>query len=245
MTSEHDAAEYGRHVAAEYDAIYGGVHDTEGAVDRLRELAAGGAVLEFGVGTGRLAIPLALGGLRVHGIDGSDAMISELHARPGGDLVTATVGDFSSTVVDGLFDVVVLAVNTIYAVPDQDTQVACFVNAARHLAPGGRFVVEAWVPSPEALSRPVAPRRLAGGHVGLVLAEHDPVDQRLETTQVVLGGRVGLRVFPVVHRYAHPAELDLMARLAGFHRELRWADWRRTPFSRHSSDHVTVYRLAP
>lgn len=239
----HDAGEYGRHIADEYDEIYGGIHDTDAAVPVLVELASGGAVLEYGVGTGRLAIPLAEAGLRVHGIDGSEAMLDALRARPGGSRVDTTVGDFSQAEVVGPFSLVVLAVNTVYALPDQQAQVRCFANAARHLLPGGRFVVEGWVPRPEVLDRPLSPRTLSSGYVGLVVADHDPVRQILSTTQVVLGGRSQVRIFPVNHRYAHPSELDLMAQLAGMELEHRWAGWDRGEFTRHSTEHVSVYRL--
>jgi SAM-dependent methyltransferase len=245
MGTPHDPAEYGRHIADDYDRIYGDIFDTEGAVARLLDLAAGGSVLELGVGTGRLAIPLARAGLAVHGIDGSATMLEQLAGRPGGELITATEGDFSKVSVEGRFALAVLAANTIYALPDQDAQVACFANVARHLQPGGRFVVEAWVPNPTTLDEPLRPRRLSAGHAGLVMSEHDPVRQVLATVQVVLGGTAGVRVFPVNHRYAYPAELDLMARLAGFEREERWADWHGNPWTATSPDHVSVYRLTP
>jgi SAM-dependent methyltransferase len=242
MSGGHDAAEYGSHIAGQYDEIYGGVHDTAGAVAVIAELAGGGAVLELGVGTGRLALPLARLGLAVCGVDGSPAMLDALAAQPDGSLVETVVGDFAEVSLGRRFSVVVLAVNTIYALPDQAAQVRCFANAARHLEPGGRFVVDAWVPNAAVLESPLSPRRLAPGHVGLVVAEHDPVRQRLLTTQVVIGGSAGIRVFPVNHRYAYPPELDLMAQLAGMNLEHRWADWARAPFTRHSTDHVSVYR---
>jgi SAM-dependent methyltransferase len=246
MAPDHDAAEYGRHIAEDYDAIYGGIFDTDGAVDRLLELGDGGPLLELGVGTGRLAIPLAAAGLTVHGVDGSADMLAHLASKPGGDRVDTTLGDFAEVTVEGRFSLVALIAHTIYALPDQAAQVRCFANAARHLAPGGRFVVEAWIPKLAPHSRPtVEPRTLSGGHIGLVVAEHDAANQLLRTTQIVLGGSVGVRVFPVVHRYAHPAELDLMAQLAGMHLEHRWADWHQRPVTADSEHHVSVYRLSP
>ena len=240
---DHEAASYGARVADGYDAIYEGVWDTDGAVDRLVELAGDGPVLELGVGTGRIALPLAERGLDVHGVDGSAEMLELLKAKPGGDRVTVTYGDFSETVVEGSFSLVVLLVNTIYAMADQDAQVRCFANAARHLGPGGRFVVEGWVPDPpEPGHQRVRGRRLAKGLAGLVIEEHDPVAQTLATTQVVLYESGQMRMFPVVHRYAWPSELDLMARLAGLTLESRWADWHRTPFDAGSANHVSVWR---
>jgi SAM-dependent methyltransferase len=244
MTTSHDAAEYGRHIADEYDAIYDGVFDTEGAVARLSQLAAGGPLLEFGVGTGRLAIALADRGVEVHGIDGSATMLDLMRAKPGGERVAGTVGDFCRVTVDGRFAVVVLATNTIYALPDQEAQLQCIANAARHLRPGGRLVIEAWIPRLSSLSKTtLEPRRLGPGYAGLVIGQNDPVRQLFSTTQVVLGGSDSVRVYPVVHRYAYPAELDLMARMNGLQLEDRWADWHGTTLTADSSDHVSVYRL--
>jgi SAM-dependent methyltransferase len=245
VTTGHDASEYGRHVGSRYDEIYDGVFDTDGAVECLLALAGGGAVLEFGVGTGRLAIPLAAAGLPVHGVDGSAAMLDTLRAKPGGDRVACTLGDFAEVTVPGEFAVVALTFNTVFALPDQAAQVRCFHNAARHLQPGGRFVVEAWVPDQARSPGPtLRPRRLAQGLAGLVIEEHDPVQQLLCTTQIVLGGSFGVHVYPVVHRYAFPSELDLMAQLAGLEPEHRWATWRRDVFGPQSESHVSVYRKA-
>ena len=244
MTQSHDAAEYGRHVAEEYDAIYDGVFDTEAAVARLRDLARGGAILEFGVGTGRLAIPLADSGLVVHGVDGSRDMLDLMAEKPGGKRVGATVGDFSTVRVPGKFSLAVCATNTFYALPDQQAQLRCFGNAAGHLRAGGRFVIEAWIPRLGDDTGPtLEPRKLADGYVGLVIGEHDPVQQIMNTSQVVLGGPNGVRVFPVVHRYAYPAELDLMAQIHGFVLEDRWADWNTDELTADSANHVSVYPL--
>ncbi len=243
--SQHDASEYGAHIGADYDDIYEGVFDTAGAVDRLAELAEGNAVLEFGVGTGRIALALHERGVEVHGVDGSPVMLEHLAAKPRGNEISTSCGDFSSTIVDRTFSVVVLLANTIYALPDQDSQVRCFANAARHLAPGGRFVIEAWVPDPprEHEQLRVRGRRLAPGLAGLVIEDHDPTRQLLMTTQIVVRPDGRTTTFPVVHRYAWPSELDLMAKLAGLELEHRWADWHRRPFARHSNDHVSIWRL--
>ncbi len=242
---DHDASEYGAHIAGEYDDIYDGVFDTDGAVGLLAELAAGGAVLEFGVGTGRIAIPLRERGVEVHGVDGSPIMLDRMAAKPGGERIPSSCGDFTQVRVDGEFALVALLINTIYALPDQDAQVGCFANAARHLQTGGRFVVEAWVPDPPSTDHGlrVRGRRLAGGLAGLGIEDHDPTRQLLSTTQIVVRPDGRATTFPVVHRYAWPAELDLMARLNGFQLEDRWQDWQRTPFTRHSTNHVSVWRL--
>jgi SAM-dependent methyltransferase len=239
----HDAAAYGRFVAADYDELYEGVFDTEGAVARLAELAEGGPVLELGVGTGRLAIPLAERGLPVHGVDGSPEMLELLAAKPGGGAIPTTLGDFADVEVPGTFALAAITFNTIFALPDQAAQVRCVANAARHLQPGGRLVVEAWVPDAVvATGRQLGTRQLATGYVGLVVSEHDRANQLLHTTQVVLGGAAGVRVYPVVHRYAHPSELDLMAQLAGMQLEHRWADWHGSAYVSTSTEHVSVYR---
>jgi SAM-dependent methyltransferase len=242
--TDHDAAEYGSHIAAEYDEIYGDAFDTDGAVNRLVELAAGGPVLELGIGTGRLALPLVSEGLEVCGIDGSEPMLQTLRRKPGGTAIPTTLGNFADVRLESKrFALVVLAVNTIFALEDQHAQVRCFETAAYHLRDGGRFVVEAFVPTQLPAGVSLQPRTLSAGYVGLVIADHDPARQILSTTQVVLGSSKGVRVFPVVHRYAWPSELDLMARLAGMDLEDRWADWHGSAYGAHATNHVSVYRL--
>ena len=230
-------------IAADYDALYADHWDTEAAVDCLVDLADGGPVLEFGIGTGRLALPMSRRGLEIHGIDGSDEMVARLAAKSGGERIPVVIGDFADADAGGGFTLVVLAVNTIFALPDQDAQVACFRNAARHLAPSGRFVVEAWVPDVGGFRdhRQVRPRVMRPDLLSIETADLDQADQIMRTTQAVFSGG-GVRLYPATHRYAWPAELDLMGQLAGFRREARWADWTRSRFTRDSTAHVTVYR---
>jgi SAM-dependent methyltransferase len=241
---DFNPASYGAGIAEEYDALYEGQLDTAGAVDRIRELAAGGPVLELGIGTGRLAIPIRIGGLIVHGIDASPEMIAHLRAKEGGDQIPVVLGDFADTGAERSdFALVLLAFNTIFALPDQAAQVRCFRNAAKHLRPGGRFVIETWIPNLAAFThnRTVRSRIVGSDVVSIEVMEVDTVEQTMRTTQVVL--RDGsVRLYPANHRYAWPAELDLMAELAGMQREVRWEDWRGTPFSPESRGHVTVYR---
>ena len=244
--TDFDPTVYGASgIADEYDALYEGAWDTEAAVERIAGLAEGGSVLELGIGTGRLALPLVARGIEVHGVDASPEMVARLKQKPGGDGIPVHLGDFASVHAGDGFALVVLAVNTIFALPDQEAQVACFANAARHLAPGGAFVVEAWIPDVGAFrdNRLVRPRIMRETQISIETVELDPVDQMMRTTQAVFS-EGSVRLYPANHRYAWPAELDLMARLAGMQREVRWADWSGTPFGRESRTHVTIYRMA-
>jgi SAM-dependent methyltransferase len=238
----YDPTAYGAEIADEYDELYDHMFETDNAVACLTELAGAGAVLELGIGTGRLALPLVRAGIDVHGVEASPEMVDLLRAKPDGADIPVAIGDFAEVSVPGTFSLVVLAVNTIYALPDQDAQVRCFANAAAHLAPGGRFVLDAWVPDLVQFrdGPSVRPRSVGAKRVALVLAEHDPVRQRITTTQVHLG-EAGVRLHPVNHRYAWPSELDLMARLAGLRLQHRWGGWDRTPFVATSTAHVSVY----
>lgn len=240
--ADHDASAYGASVAEDYDALYAAIPDTDRAVERLAQLAGPGPVLELGIGTGRLALPLVARGLEVHGIEGSAAMVDRLREKDRGAEVPVAVGDFAETSIDGSFSLVVLAINTVFALPSQDAQVRCFQNAARHLAPGGAFVVEAYVLDPE-LQRGdqlLRPRFTTDSRVELQLAQHDPATQTVRRTLIHLS-EAGVRLVPVVDRYASPAELDLMARLAGLRLRDRWGGWGHEPFGAGSARHVSVY----
>lgn len=236
-----DAAAYGRSAARDYDELYAGL-DPSAAVETLADLAAGGPVVEFGIGTGRLALPLAERGLTVHGIDGSPDMAAILHRKQGGTDIPVVIGDFSEVTAGTGFALVVLALNTVYALPTQDAQVACFRNAARHLRPGGRFVAEAWVPDVGAFRNGTAvrPVQVHDGHVELEVARIHPASQTMLTNKVHLSAE-GLRLIPANHRYAWPCELDLMAQLAGMRLAHRWENWERAPFHDASTAHVSVW----
>ncbi len=242
--TEHDPEAYGRSIGEEYDALYEDVLDTESQVALLADLAEEGPVLEMGIGTGRLALPLAARGLDVAGIEASQVMVERLRAKAGGERIPVVVGDFAEAQVPGPFALVVLAFNTIFALPTDDAQLDCFRNAARHLRPGGRFVVDAWILDATRFSDgpAVAVRYLTDDRLSLDTGLLDPAGARMETVQVVLSdGRV--RLYPANHRYVGPRELDLMAHLAGFRLEDRWAGWDRAPFGTGSRAHVSVYRL--
>lgn len=242
MTEEESY--FGERVAARYDEHSGGMFEpdvVDPAADTLAELAAGGAVLEFAIGTGRIALPLAERGVRVTGIDSSEAMLARLREKPGAEAIEALAGDMATTRVDGEFTLVYLVFNTIFNLVTQDAQVACFENAAVHLPSGGRFVIEARVPELQRLplGQTVLPWRADPD--GWSFYEYDVVGQRLRGRHFnVVDGRV--EPSPIEMRYAWPAELDLMARLAGMRLEDRWAGWQREPFTALSPSHVSVYR---
>ncbi len=242
MALDFDPAEYGGHFASVYDDVYADLSPDE-AVRCLADLADGGAVLEFGIGTGRIAIPLAATGVAVDGIDGSLEMVAQLRGKPGGEDLRVEVGDFSATVMGRSYTLVVLAFNTINALPSQEAQVETFRNAAAHLEPGGAFVVENWVPDVAAFHRRRAVRvhEVGERQVLIDVAELRPADQRMNTARLAFTGE-GVRLLPMNHRYVWPAELDLMARLAGMHLEVRWQDWGRRPFTDDSAAYVSVYR---
>src|SRR4051794_31034288 len=213
------------------------------AVDLLAELAGDGAALEFAVGTGRIALPLAERGVPVTGIDSSEAMLAQLRSKPGADKVKASVGDMAETRVEGEFSLVYLVFNTIFNLVTQAGQVACFENATRHLAAGGRFVIEARVPELQRLplGQTVLPWRADAD--GMSFYVYDVVTQRLGGQHYnFVDGRV--EPSPIELRYAWPAELDLMARIAGLRLQHRWANWRRELFTHLSPAHVSVYAKA-
>jgi hypothetical protein len=238
-----DEGYFGEDVAAVYDAHSAGMFDPAvvgPAVELLAELAGEGAALEFAIGTGRIAVPLAERGIRVVGIDNSEAMLARLREKPGADRIQAMVGDMAATRVDGEFSLVYLVFNTIFNLVTQDGQVACFENAAAHLRSGGRFVVEARVPELQRLplGQTVLPWRADPD--GISYYVYDVVTQRLSGQHYhVVGGRI--QPSPIEMRYAWPAELDLMARLAGMRLQDRWAGWEREPFTALSPAHVSVY----
>ena len=238
-----DEGYFGERAAASYDEHSAGMFDTAvvgPAVERLVELAAGGRVLEFAIGTGRIALPLAERGVPVVGIDNSDAMLARLRDKPGAERVEAIAGDMAATRVDGDFELVYLVFNTIFNLTTQDGQVACFQNAAAHLGPGGRFVIEARVPELQRLplGQTVLPWRADPG--GMSYYVYDVVTQRLSGQHYYIEEE-RIRASPTEMRYAWPSELDLMARLAGMRLEHRWAGWRGEPFMALSPAHVSVY----
>lgn len=212
----------------------------DSAVSFLAGLAGAGPVLELGIGTGRIAIPLARRGVAVHGIELSPAMVARLRAQPGADAVGVTVGDFASTTVEGTFRLAYLVRNTITNLTTQEEQVECFRNVAAHLEPGGMFVIENYVPAPQRLPPGETVRVFTRTPTHVGFEEYDIAAQvAISHHYWMIDGE--LRTFSSPHRYVWPAELDLMARLAGLTLRERWTDWHRTPFTSGSRDHISVW----
>jgi SAM-dependent methyltransferase len=234
---------FGADAAETYDEV-SRRGDEEATVAFLERLADGGPALELAIGTGRIALPLADRGVRVDGIDISPAMVEKLRAKPGGDRISVTIGDFAEVPVEGTYPLIFLVFNTLFNLLTQDEQVRCFENVASHLSDDGRFVVEAFVPTFLTRLRDnqyVDAEAVGVDEVRLDVARHDPVTQRLDESHVSLSSR-GVRLYPVVSRYAWPSELDLMAKIAGLRLAERWGGWDRRPFSATSTNHVSVYR---
>ena len=234
-------------IAATYEAKWPELFEravVEPAVSFLADLARPGAALELGIGTGRLALPLSQRGIRVHGIELSPAMAARLRAKPDTDGIGLTIGDFATATVSETFRLAYLVRNTIMNVTTQDGQVECFRNAAAHLEPGGCFVIEVIVPELQRLppgetvrAFTVTPRHLGFDEYDIaaqgVISHHYWVDNgEFET-------------FSAPFRYAWPAELDLMARLAGMTLRERWSDWNREPFTSDSTSHISVWQKSP
>jgi len=243
----HDDGYFDERVAARYDesAEISGMFDpavVEPVIDFLVELAGSGRVLELGIGTGRIALPLAQRGVPVHGIELSKAMAARLGEKPGGEDIGVTIGDFATTTVDGTFSLAYLVFNTILNLTTQEAQVACFRNVAAHLEPGGCFVIEVGVPGLRLLP---PGETLHAFHVSKNrwgIDEYDVANQGLTSHHFeIVDGKVERNSIPF--RYAWPSELDLMAQLAGMRLRERWSGWKREPFTSDSRKHVSVWEM--
>ena len=217
--------------------------DEVAAVTFLAQRAGPGPALELGIGTGRIALPLAARGIRVDGVDLSPAMVDQLRAKPGGDQLCVTMGDLADVPVPGTYRLIYVVFNTLFNLLTQEDQVRCFENVAAHLTDDGSFVVEAFVPTFLYGLRNhqyVETEAIQVDEVRLDVLCHHPARQMLEESHVSVS-RAGVRLNPVVQRYAWPSELDLMARIAGLRRQGRWGGWDGEPFDSSSSAHVSVY----
>jgi SAM-dependent methyltransferase len=234
---------FNERVAERYDAEFADMFVpaiVDPAVSFLADLAGDGAALELGIGTGRIALPLSQRGVRVHGIDLSAAMIARLRAKPGAAGIEVTVGDFATTRVGGEFRLAYLIFNTIMGLATQDDQVNCFRNVAAQLEPGGCFVIEVMVPELRRLppGQNVVPFQAT--QTGWGYDVYDVVSQAVTANYVdITDGRGEHTTYP--GRYVWPAELDLMAQLAGMTLRERWGGWGREPFTSESTEHVSVW----
>jgi SAM-dependent methyltransferase len=231
-------------VAATYDESSAEMFDpaiVEPAVDVLADLANGGRALELGIGTGRIALPLAARGVEVHGIELSQAMVARLRAKPGGDAIPITIGDFATVMADGPFRLAYLVFNTIMNLTTQAAQVACFRNVAAQLEPGGCFVIEVGVPSLRKLPPGESIRAFHVSAKRWGIDEFDVANQGLTSHYFEIGDDGRLDRLSIPFRYVWPAELDLMAELAGMQLRERWAGWQREPFTSESTKHVSVW----
>lgn len=239
---DFDPGTFGRLYADDYDAG----HDpgtTAESVALISELAGAEArMLELAIGTGRMALPLAARGHRIEGIEGAPEMVAGLRAKPGGAEIPVTIGDMADVGREGPFDFVLLVFNTLFNLTTQEAQVRLFENTARRLAPGGRFLVETFVPDFTGFTQNqrMKVRGLDMETLDYEAVLHDPVSQVLRMQRVRMTP-AGATLSPLVMRYAYPPELDLMARCAGLHLAQRWGDWHRGAFSPDSKMHVSVY----
>ena len=242
--SYYTSSTYGDRIADVYDSLF--THPDPAAIALLTELAGDGSVLELGIGTGRLALPLAERGGAVHGLDASPAMVAKLRAKPGGAAIPVTIGDFSDFRLDERFSLVFVAFNTLFSLETQEEQTRCFRSVASHLRDGGLFLLEAFVPD---LSRFTHGQRLATVRIEadgewLEASQHDAATQHVDSRLIHITEGAGARHFPIRIRYAWPSELDLMAQLAGLSLHRRWSGWHRQPFSSSSAFHISVYERA-
>lgn len=239
----YEASTYGDRIAGVYDSWHSTMaQDTQGAVGFLKELAGSGPVLELAIGTGRIALPLSNEGVEVHGIDASEAMVSKLREKPGASAIQVTMGDFADVEVEGSYRLAFVVFNTFFALLTQEDQIRCMRNVGDHLAEGGAFVVEVFVPDLSRFDRGQRTETTAVDTttVRTVHSTLDLASQRIDSLLVETSAE-GTQTYPVSLRYAWPSELDLMAQIAGLRLRERWSDWSRSPFDSASSRHVSVY----
>jgi SAM-dependent methyltransferase len=246
MTDDDYAdATYGDRIAEIYDERYLGslAEDTASAVSFLSELAGAGPALELGIGTGRVALPLADAGVEVHGIDASEAMLAKLKTKPGSDRIPVTVGSFADFSLQTRFKLIYVVFNTFFGLLTQDEQVSGFEAVARHLTPDGVFAMQAFVPDVTRFNthnQRVATESVDIDEVTLETSSHDPFAQRTDSAYITIRDS-SIQMYPIRIRYAYVSELDLMARLATLRLRERWADWDRQPYPSRSWTHVSVW----
>jgi SAM-dependent methyltransferase len=241
-----DASTYGERIADIYDDLYREIENVDAMAEFLAGLAKGGRALELGIGTGRIALPLAKRGVEVHGVDASPAMVARMRTKPGGAVLPVTIGDFAGLPVEGEFSVIYVVFNTFFALLTQEEQVGCFQRVANHLSSAGVFVIQAFVPDLSRFDRGyrLATTRVRPNELQIEASAHDSVNQRVDSQHVMIS-KAGIRLYPVQLRYVWPSELDLMGRIAGLRLRERFAGWQCQPFTATSAKHVSVYEREP
>jgi SAM-dependent methyltransferase len=244
--AEYDAKTYGERIAEVYDTNRSMPQNAEAAAAFLADLAGKRRVLELGIGTGRIAIPLAARGIRVSGIDSSQKMVAQLRAKPGGDAIPVTIGDFAEVKVAGQFSLIYVVFNTFFMLTNQEAQLRCFARVAKHLAEDGVFVLEAFVPDMSLYDRgsSIRVKSVETDRLFIAVARGGGTSQQSISADLEIS-EAGIKFYPIQVRYAWPSELDLMARLAGLRLRERWAGWNREPFTDSSGAHVSVYEKVP
>ena len=243
MMNKYTASTYGDSVSGIYDQLYGDID--QNSVSTLIDLARGGRALELGIGTGRIALPLYHAGLEIHGIDASHAMTDRLKAKPGGQDIPILHGDFAEFNLDLKFDLIYVVFNTFFGLQTQSDQVECFINIANHLSPNGVFVIEAFVPDMSRYddNQTVRMVNITDDDLRFEVTQIDPLKQQVSSKLIHIT-ESGTRMYPVKLRYAWPAELDLMAKIAGLEIRHRWGSWQKNELTIKDEQHISVYSLA-
>jgi SAM-dependent methyltransferase len=246
--ADYEHATYGDRIAAVYDQFHSHspvTRFTDATVEFLASITGKRRVLELGIGTGRIAVPLAGKGLKVFGIDASEKMVEKMREKPGGDTIPVVFGNFADVKIGGQFSLIYVVFSTFFALLTQEEQVRCLQRVARHLTAEGSFVMEAFVPDPSRFDRGqrVGALDVDTDRVRLEVTQHDPSTQSIRSAHVEVSESGSILLYPVRLRYAGPAELDLMARLAGMRLRERYGGWNREPFSAASPFHVSVFEL--
>ncbi len=246
--TDYEPSTYGDKVADIYDALpYVAARPTEATVEFLASIAGKRRVLELGIGTGRIAIPLAAKGFKLCGLDASQKMVAKMREKPGGDAIQVEFGNFGEVKIGGKFSLIYVVFNTFFSLPTQDEQVRCFQRIARHLSDDGVFAIEGFVPDLGRYDRGqrVGAINVSAERVLFEVTQHDISAQCIRSVQVEVRDGETAHLYPVQLRYALPTELDLMARLAGMRLRARYGGWNREPFNLASQLHVSIYELAP
>jgi SAM-dependent methyltransferase len=239
---DYSAETYGERIADVYDQWYSEFDPA--TIDILAELAKGGKVLELGIGTGRIALPLAKAGVAVQGVDASESMVARLRSKPGGENIPITIASLPDIPVDGQFSLVYVVFNTFFCLLTQQEQICCFQNVARHLSANGVFVIEAFIPDLARFTGGQCTRtvRIEDQEIQMDVSQLE-LDKQLITSQHVVLTEQGTRFYPVKLRYVWPSEMDLMAQLSHMQLRERWDGWAKNPFTAQSRKHISVFEL--